>query len=74
MVAGHQQITRERWDKRRGSFHLVASQLVMQEAGAADEDAARVRLEESGRQYVSYSPRTAKPIAVGSQEAAKLRG
>ncbi len=45
VVAAHQQITQEWWDKRRGAFHLVASELVIQEAGAGDEHAARARLQ-----------------------------
>lgn len=44
VVAAHQQITQEWWDKRRNAFALVASQLVVQEAGAGDEEAARARL------------------------------
>ncbi len=44
-MAGHQQITRDWWQKRRPVFHVVASQLVMQEARSGDEKAARYRLE-----------------------------
>jgi hypothetical protein len=45
VVVGHQQITRDWWQMRRGNFHLVASQLVVQEAGAGNETAAQARLE-----------------------------
>ena len=45
VVAGHQQITRDWWQKRRPVFHVVASQLVMQEARSGEETAARSRLE-----------------------------
>jgi hypothetical protein len=45
VVVGHQQITRDWWQTRRGSYHLVASQLVVQEANAGDEKAAQARLE-----------------------------
>jgi predicted nucleic acid-binding protein len=45
IVAGHQQITRDWWDSRRGDFELCVSQLVFQEAGAGDPEAARERLE-----------------------------
>ncbi len=44
-MAGHQQITRDWWQKRLPVFHVVASQLVMQEARSGDETAARSRLE-----------------------------
>lgn len=44
VVAGHQQVTREWWDRRRQSFHLVASELVAEEAAAGDEEAAKARL------------------------------
>jgi len=44
IVAGHQQITREWWETRRGDFEAVASQLVLQEASAGDPSAAQERL------------------------------
>ena len=43
-VAAHQQATSEWWTRRRGDFDLFASQLVVEEASAGDEEAAR-RLE-----------------------------
>ena len=45
IVAGHQQITREWWDTRRASYELCVSQLVLQEAGDGDAQAAQERLE-----------------------------
>jgi hypothetical protein len=45
VMAGHQQITHEWWDTRRGSYELCASQLVLQEAAAGDPQAAQGRLE-----------------------------
>jgi hypothetical protein len=45
VVLGQQQTTREWWDKDREKFDLYTSQLVIQEAGAGDEQAARERLE-----------------------------
>src|SRR5580704_17219754 len=45
VIAGHQQINHEWWDKRRGSYELCVSQLVLQEASAGDPQAARERLE-----------------------------
>jgi hypothetical protein len=44
IVAGHQQITRDWWEKQRGAFQLYISQLVIDEAGAGDPAAARDRL------------------------------
>jgi len=44
IVAGHQQITREWWEKRRDAFQLYISQLVVDEASAGDPAAARERL------------------------------
>src|ERR1051325_576349 len=44
IIAGHQQITREWWEKRRGIFHLYISQLVIDESSAGDPAAARERL------------------------------
>src|SRR5437763_15775508 len=45
IVAGHQQITRDWWDTRRGDYELCVCQLVVQEAGAGDPQAAQERLE-----------------------------
>jgi predicted nucleic acid-binding protein len=44
IVAGHQQVTREWWERRRDTFQLYISQLVIDEAGAGDLMAARERL------------------------------
>jgi hypothetical protein len=44
IVAGHQQVTREWWEKRRGAFEIYISQLVVDEASAGDPDAARERM------------------------------
>jgi len=44
VIAGHQQITREWWDNRRGDFQIFISQLVLDEAGAGDPAASRERL------------------------------
>lgn len=44
VVAGHQQVTQEWWEKRREAFQLVASELVLQEVAAGDAQAARDRL------------------------------
>ncbi len=44
IVAGHQQLTQTWWEKRRESFELYASQQVIDEAGAGDQEAAQKRL------------------------------
>ena len=44
IIAGHQEITREWWEKRRNKFQLYISQLVVDEASAGDPVAARERL------------------------------
>ena len=44
IIAGHQAVTREWWEKRRDAFQLYISQLVVDEAGAGDPIAARERL------------------------------
>jgi hypothetical protein len=43
IIAGHQQITRDWWEVRH-KFELHISQLVIDEAGAGDAEAARERL------------------------------
>ena len=44
VIAGHQQITHEWWDTRRTTYELCVSQLVLDEAGAGDAQAAQERL------------------------------
>jgi predicted nucleic acid-binding protein len=44
IIAGHQQITREWWKKRKRGFDLYISQLVVDEAKAGNDEAARERL------------------------------
>jgi len=44
VIAGHQQTTRDWWHTHRARFNVVASQLVVQEAGAGDPRAAQQRL------------------------------
>jgi hypothetical protein len=41
VIAGHQQSTHEWWDTRRASYELCVSQLVLDEAGAGDAQAAQ---------------------------------
>jgi len=44
IIAGHQELTRQWWEKRRDAFQLFISQLVVDEASAGDPIAARSRL------------------------------
>jgi hypothetical protein len=44
IIAGHQQVTKEWWEKRGYAFQLYISQLVVDEASAGDPVAARERL------------------------------
>lgn len=45
ITAAHQQSTYEWWDTRREQFDVYVSQIVIQEAGAGDNDASEGRLE-----------------------------
>jgi len=45
VIAGHQQITHDWWQICHEKFDLVASQLVVQEASAGDQEAAQERLD-----------------------------
>ena len=44
IIAGRQALTREWWERRRDTFQLYISQLVVDEASAGDPIAARERL------------------------------
>jgi len=44
VMAAHQQITHEWWDARRAGYELCISQLVLDEAGEGDAQAAQERL------------------------------
>jgi predicted nucleic acid-binding protein len=44
VIAAHQQVTRDWWKTCPGRFEVVASELVVQEAGEGDEEAARDRV------------------------------
>ena len=44
ITAAHQQLTLDWWEDRRADFDLYVSQLVMREASAGDEEAAKRRL------------------------------
>lgn len=44
IIAGRQALTQEWWKTRKVAFELVASELVYQEAGEGDEEAAKRRM------------------------------
>jgi len=44
IIFGHQQLTQDWWDQERADFELCTSQLVLQEAGKGDLEAAQERL------------------------------
>ncbi len=48
VVAAQQQVTRDWWERRRSDFTLYVSDIVLDEAGAGDSDAASRRLEAVG--------------------------
>jgi predicted nucleic acid-binding protein len=45
VLAAHQEVTRDWWQRRRGEFDVYVSQLVADEAGKGDAEAVRKRLE-----------------------------
>lgn len=45
VMAAHQQLTREWWERRRADFTIYVSALVLAEAAAGDPKAARLRTE-----------------------------
>ena len=45
IAAGRQLLTRQWWDQNRSAFDLFVSEIVMDEAGKGDPDAARLRLD-----------------------------
>ncbi len=44
IIAAHQQITHDWWDTHRANYELCVSELVLDEAGAGDTQAAQERL------------------------------
>jgi hypothetical protein len=63
VMAGHQQITHEWWDTCRSDYELCASQLVLQEAGAGDPEAAQERLDVLSRMTLLETPPEALDLA-----------
>src|SRR5437870_2739588 len=73
IVAGHQQITHDWWDTRRGDFELCVSQLVLQEAGDGDAQAAQERLEVLATMTMLEIKVEAVDLAVELVQAGTLR-
>jgi hypothetical protein len=69
IVAAHQTITREWWERRRADFDLVASEVVVAESAAGDPDAAERRL-----RVLADLPRLEISPAVRDLAAAIIRG
>jgi hypothetical protein len=44
IIAAHQQVTRDWWERRRGDYQIYISQFVLDEVSAGDPAAARARL------------------------------
>src|SRR5438093_8095856 len=65
VIAGHQQVTHEWWDTRRASYELCVSQLVLQEAGAGDAQAAQERL--AVLQAMTFLETTAEALALAKE-------
>ena len=64
VMAGHQQTTREWWDISKQDFRVVASQLVLQEAGRGDRQATQRRLDILGEWNWLRLPRMQRPWRV----------
>ena len=72
VIAGHQQITRDWWERRRTQFCLVISQVVLDEISAGDEAEVQKRLEVvSSLQVLSASP-DAEALTTAIMEAGVL--
>lgn len=63
IVAGHQQSTHDWWDGQRENYELCVSQLVLQEAGDGDPQAAQERLAELSSMTVLEITETALALA-----------
>ena len=68
VIAAYQEITREWWHDASDRFDLVASALVVAEAGAGDPDAARIRLEALEDVTLLDATRDAEKLAHGLVE------
>lgn len=71
VTAGHQQSTHEWWQTRRAEFDLFASQLVLDEAGGGDPDAAERRLR--FLENISVLAQTDKATSLAQELAARLQ-
>jgi len=72
VIAGHQQITQEWWESRRGTYELCVSQLVLDEARVGDVVAAQDRLVVLQPMLVLETTRKALELAKELLEAGAL--
>src|SRR3979490_3324048 len=63
VIAGHQQSTHEWWDDCRGDYQLCTSELVLQEAGGGDPQAAQERLEKLKEMLLLETRQEARDLA-----------
>jgi len=63
VIAGHQQVTHEWWDTCRANYELCVSQLVLDESGAGDAEAAQERLSVLGPMLVLETTEDALDLA-----------
>lgn len=64
LVAGHQQVTQEWWERRRGDFEVFTSEVVIAEAREGDAEAAGKRLRALGGVTVIQVTHAAQALAV----------
>ncbi len=72
IVAAHQELTQEWWQRRRDAFELYCSQLVIQEASGGHKEAAQRRLQTLQSLSVLEINDTAKELARHLVKAASI--
>jgi hypothetical protein len=72
VIAGHQQSTHEWWDECRGDYQLCTSELVFEEAGGGDPQAAQERLDKLKGMVLLETRREALDLAKELVQAGAL--
>ena len=72
IVAAHQQLTRDWWNRRRGEFDLYVSVEVLNEIRRGDPEAAKVRLSHVGLLPVLETDQQARELAARILAASAL--
>jgi hypothetical protein len=72
VIAGHQQSTHEWWDDYRGDYQLCTSELVLQEAGGGDPQAAQERLDKLKDMILLATRQEARDLAKELVQAGAL--